>query len=63
MTTRDEKTLAELDARIDERAEDGRIACRAAQAIGDELGLSYRTVGGRCQARHIKIVACQLGCF
>lgn len=59
----DQKTLARLDQRLDARAREGRIACRAAQAVGDELGIAYRTVGRRCQEKNIKIVACQLGCF
>ncbi|MFP4056879.1 MAG: hypothetical protein ACLF0G_08415 [Candidatus Brocadiia bacterium] len=45
------------------RAREGRLACAAAFAIAEELGLRRIEVGRAADALGVKIVDCQLGCF
>ncbi len=52
-----------LDEMLTEKAQDGKISCRAAQDTGDVLGVSYARVGKRIEELGLKIVSCQLGCF
>ena len=59
----DLKRIQAIDEKLEEKSKEGRISCKAAQAIGDELGVPYQEVGARCQELGIKITACQLGCF
>ena len=55
-----EEKLKEL---IKENLSDGRLACRHALKIANELGVSPASVGKMCNYMEIKIASCQLGCF
>ncbi len=59
----DKIKMEEIDNKINEASKEGRISCKVAQGIGDELSVSYIEVGERCKELGIKITACQLGCF
>ncbi len=52
-----------LEAALNARAKDGRIACAAALDLAKRLGLRPEEVGRACDRLGLKIVACQLGCF
>jgi plasmid stability protein len=53
----------ELTEAVRTAAENGRLSCEAAHALGRELGVSLREVGAVCNELKIRITACQLGCF
>jgi hypothetical protein len=59
--------VEDLDPRIvealQERAEDGRIACAAACRIAEELDVPTQEVGRTANELKIKIINCSLGCF
>lgn len=55
-----EKTLEQM---VNEAARDGKLSCRVAWKIAEELDLRVREVGDYCNAHDIKIAACELGCF
>lgn len=55
----DEEILAALRPHI----EGDLLPCRAALAAAAELGVSPARLGRLCNARKIRIVDCQLGCF
>ncbi|QRN84686.1 hypothetical protein JR334_06745 [Clostridia bacterium] len=59
----DNEKMKAVDLKIKEKSKQGRISCKLAQEIGDELALPYSEVGKRCEVLDIKISACQLGCF
>lgn len=48
---------------IKEKSKDGKLACRVAFEIANELDVSPRRVGDVATAMEIKIAGCQLGCF
>ncbi len=52
-----------LAAELRRRSRDGRIACPAALAIAEELGLPRLAVGRAADELGLKISDCQLGCF
>jgi DNA-binding Lrp family transcriptional regulator len=56
----DEKRIRET---VEKTAEDGRMPCREALRIADELKVSREEVGKILNELKIKIVHCQLGCF
>jgi hypothetical protein len=45
------------------RAADGKISCREARSIAEELGATHAEVGGAADELKIKITDCELGCF
>lgn len=56
-------TEAEVQAAVKERAKDGRLACREAFALADQLGIAPGLIGRAANAVQVKIAGCQLGCF
>ncbi|MGQ9920140.1 MAG: hypothetical protein ACUVRZ_02300 [Desulfobacca sp.] len=56
-------TTADLKARIQAAAPEGRIPCAAAFKLAEELGISRSRLGELLNELRIKIVSCQLGCF
>lgn len=46
-----------------EKTAEGRISCREARKLAEELKVSYRRVGQAADEMSIKITACELGCF
>ncbi len=55
--------MEKIDELALQRSKEGRISCAVARRIAEELSVSYREVGDRAKALHLKIVACELGCF
>lgn len=53
----------EIAAKIKDKAVDGKIACKVALALADELGVPSRRIGEIATEERIRIAACQLGCF
>lgn len=49
--------------KVQEKAKDGKLACRVAFQIAEELGVPPRQVGTTANELKIKIAGCQLGCF
>lgn len=56
-------TTADIKARIQAAAPEGKIPCAAAFKLAEELGLSRSRLGELLNELRIKIVSCQLGCF
>ncbi|MGE5554338.1 MAG: hypothetical protein ACM3XZ_10580 [Betaproteobacteria bacterium] len=56
-------TAAEVEAAVRSRAKDGRLACREAFALAEELGVAPGKIGEAANAVGVKIAGCQLGCF
>lgn len=54
---------ADIKARIQAAAPEGKIACAAAFRLAEELGLSRKDLGELLNELKIKIIKCQLGCF
>lgn len=48
---------------IKKKAVENKLPCATARKVAEELGVSYRDVGEAADQLHIKITACQLGCF
>ncbi len=40
-----------------------RLSCEKAHELSSTLGVSLQEIGALCNELHIKISACQLGCF
>lgn len=53
----------ELEARIRDRLTYGKLPCKAAWLIAEEMGLQKLAVSSACEALGIKISNCQLGAF
>lgn len=53
----------EIKKKVLEKSKDGKIPCKTALEIADELKVHPREVGEVINELGIKIVACQLGCF
>ena len=53
----------ELEARIRDRLIHGKLPCKAAWDIAEELGLRKLAVSSACEALGVKISSCQLGAF
>jgi LAO/AO transport system kinase len=45
------------------KAREGRVDCREARKIAEDLGVTYAQVGGAANELRIKITNCELGCF
>ncbi len=45
------------------RSQEGKLSCREAFKIAEELERPVKEVGEACNELKIKIVSCQLGCF
>ncbi len=56
-------TAAEVEAAVRGRAKDGRLACREAFALANELGVAPGRIGEAANTVGVKIASCQLGCF
>ena len=56
-------TTADIKARIQAAAPEGKIPCAAAFKLAEELGISRSRLGELLNELRIKIIACQLGCF
>ncbi len=56
-------TMAEIKARIQAAAPEGKIPCAAAFKLAEELNISRSRLGELLNELRIKIVSCQLGCF
>ena len=54
---------AQLERTLKSRAENGRIDCRAAFEVANELGVPLDVVGKTLNKLGIKVTHCQLGCF
>jgi len=56
-----------MDKNVEEKvtalAKEGKLPCKKALALADELGVSPSVVGKAANENSIKIVGCQLGCF
>ncbi len=52
-----------LKEAIQARLVEGRLPCRAAWEIAEELGLSKLEVANAVEGLKLRISACQLGCF
>jgi hypothetical protein len=55
--------VAEVEQAVRERAKEGRLACREAFALANELGVAPGRIGEAANATAVKIAGCQLGCF
>lgn len=53
----------EIKNRLSENSKNGRISCKEARTIAEELSVPYRIVGEIADELKIKIFACELGCF
>ncbi|MEW6003467.1 MAG: hypothetical protein AB1638_12595 [Nitrospirota bacterium] len=64
---RSPKNLIEVEEKvageIRKRAVKGRLSCRIARMIAEELNIPYKTVGKIADSLNVKISDCQLGCF
>lgn len=54
---------AQLERTLKSRAENGRIDCRVAFEVANELGVPLDVVGKTINKLGIKLAHCQLGCF
>jgi hypothetical protein len=52
-----------IKAEVEKRAREGRISCKEALKLANELGVSPAEVGRAADELKIKIAGCQLGCF
>ncbi len=41
----------------------GKLPCKRAFQLAEELNISLKDIGDICNAEDIKIIRCQLGCF
>lgn len=48
---------------VKETAQDGKLTCSDAHALGEKLGVSLLIIGEAANQLGIKIKNCQLGCF
>ncbi len=49
--------------KLRETAKNNRISCEQAHELAKILGVPLGEIGACCNELHIKISACQLGCF
>ena len=54
---------AELDAAIQTALKNGKLSCRDAWAIAEDLNIPKMRVSGACETLKVKIEKCQLGAF
>jgi hypothetical protein len=48
---------------VEKAAAEKVLTCQEARALAEKLGVGYAVVGKACDEAHIKIRACELGCF
>lgn len=53
----------QIKTRLLDMAREGKVSCRTALGIAEELGVSPIEVGRMANELQIKISSCQLGCF
>ncbi|MCX8070574.1 MAG: hypothetical protein N2738_08745, partial [Thermodesulfovibrionales bacterium] len=53
----------EIQKRLIEQSQGGRISCKEARRIAEDLSVPYKIVGEIANELKIKIYACELGCF
>jgi hypothetical protein len=58
-----ESIVEKIVARVKEEAKGGKLACKRAFELAEELGVGLREVGKAANEAGVKIAACQLGCF
>lgn len=56
ITNRIKDAAAEIDGQ-------GKLTCKKAFLLAEELNLSLKDIGDVCNVEDIKIIRCQLGCF
>ena len=56
-------TDEQVKEKLLEKVKDGRIACKAALALAEQLGVPPVKIGDIATRANVKIAACQLGCF
>ena len=49
--------------KVKSRAKDGKIACKQALKIAEEMDIPSRDLGILLNELKIKVMGCQLGCF
>jgi len=54
---------AKVLSEVKRRSRNGKISCRTALKLADELGVPPKSIGKAANELKIKIRACQLGCF
>ena len=57
------KNEQEIENRILENTEEGRIPCAVLRAIAEDEGISYKEAGDIANRLKVKISNCELGCF
>ena len=55
--------MKEIMEKITEKNIEGRINCKVALELADELGVAPGIIGSACNELEVKISNCQLGCF
>ncbi len=58
-----EEIPADLRGAIEKRIQDGKLSCRAAWDIAEQLSIGKLNVAAACEFLNIKIKPCQLGAF
>ena len=54
---------SKIEELVKTKCEEGRISCKVAHQIADQLDVSLGSVGQVINKLDIKIYGCQLGCF
>jgi hypothetical protein len=55
--------MEKIVERVKAEAKEGKLACKKAFELAEELGVALREVGEAANEAKVKIAACQLGCF
>ena len=58
-----EDVITRIKNAAHESDERGKMPCKRAFQLAEELDLSLKDIGNICNAEGIKIIHCQLGCF
>jgi hypothetical protein len=53
----------EVAEAVSKKSRKGRISCRVALKLANDLDVSPKRIGTACNDLKIKIAGCQLGCF
>ena len=53
----------QLEKIVTEKSKDGKIACKIALTLANELNVAPKVIGDACNRAKIRIANCQLGCF
>ncbi len=59
----DVELSAELDQKLENSSENGRITCRDCWKIADGMKINRNRVGAACDKKNLKIKQCQIGAF